>query len=304
MALSFLKIIFFMAAGWAFARVDRHRDQTLWFLNKYLYYLGLPAIIIYKVSSLDLTSLSGAFLAVNAIPIIAVSVILFIFWKASVLSVNQTRTLLIVSVLGNTVYLGLPAAAAFMGEGYIGYAALVSAMHNLVIFTFCLTIMNLISEDEFAFSSFIKHTVKNPVLASSFLGLGLAFLSIRPSGFAAAILSEISATVIPLSLMALGFSLYGRICFMGRIKLLAAASALKLIILPFLSALLIYITQGLEPAFKVSFIQHTMPTAVMAYIVAGEMDLDGELTSQTIVFTTLIYFLLIPVYNIVMKLLF
>ncbi|GAB4033058.1 MAG: AEC family transporter [Elusimicrobiota bacterium] len=304
MALSFLKIIFFMFAGWAFAHRDRYREQTSSFLNKYLYYLGLPAIIIHKVSLLDATSLSGAFLAVNTIPIIAVSIILFIFWKVSILSVNQTRTLLIVSVLGNTVYLGLPAVAAFLGEEYIGYAALVSAAHNLVIFTFCLIIMNLISEDKFAFSSFIKHTVKNPVLDSSFLGLGLAFLSIRPSGFPAAILSEISATVIPLSLIALGFSLYGRMRFMGRIKLLSLAAALKLIVLPFLSAFLIYITQGLEPAFKVSFIQHTMPTAVMAYIVAKEMELDDELTSQTIVFTTLIYFLLIPVYNVVMKLLF
>ncbi|MGC9070844.1 MAG: AEC family transporter [Elusimicrobiales bacterium] len=215
--------------GWIFARLDRHRDQPLWFLNKYLYYLGLPAIIIYKVSSLDITSLSGAFLAVNTIPILVLSIALFICWKAGILSVNQARTLLIISVLGNTVYLGLPAMAAFMGEEFIGYAALVSVAHNLIIFTFCLTIINLISEDESAFSSFIKHILKSPVLISSFLSVGLAFLSIRPSGLVAAILSEISATVIPLSLIALGFSLYGRMCFIGRIKLLACASALKLI---------------------------------------------------------------------------
>lgn len=304
MNLAFLKIVFFMAIGWLFASRIRSREEVLSFLNKYLYYFALPAVIIYKISSLDSSSINVSFVAVNTLPIAIVSILIFILWKSSFFSINQARTLIIASVLGNTVYLGLPASVAFLGESALAYAALSSALHNLIIFTFCLILVNLVSEDEFILSTFISHTLKNPVLISSFIGIAMSFLSIRFSGFVNDLFKEISGTVASLSLITLGFSLYGKTKFVGRIKEISTALFMKLILLPFIAAFAIYLSNDITLGFKVSFIQHTMPTAVMAYIVAKEMELDDELISAIIVISTFFYFLLIPLYSIVLKILF
>ncbi len=304
MTTAFLKIIFFLTVGWFFSSRIRSREEVLSFLNKYLYYFALPVIIVYKISSLESSSINLSFAAVNLIPIIIVSTSIFILWKSSFFSINQARTLIIASVLGNTVYLGLPASVAFIGESALAYAVLSSALHNLVIFTFCLILINLISEDEFIFSTFISHTVKNPVLMSSFIGIVMSFLSIRFSGFVNDLFKEISSTVIPFSLITLGFSLYGKIKLISRVKEISIALSVKLIILPFIAAFVIYLSNDITLPFKVTFIQHTMPTAVMAYIVAKEMELDDELISAIIVISTFFYFLLIPLYSLVMKIMF
>jgi len=54
---------------------------------------------------------------------------------------------------------------------------------------------------------------------------------------------------------------------------------------------------------KVTFIEIVMPVAVMNYIVAKEFDFDSDLISQSIVFSTLVFFPLLYLYDWVMQVL-
>ncbi|MEW5951595.1 MAG: hypothetical protein GX447_07615 [Elusimicrobia bacterium] len=301
---AFLKIIFFILAGLIFGRLNKNKDEIQSFLNKYLYYLGLPAIIILKTSSMDLGFFNTCSAMINILPITAVSIAVFIFFKFKVLSANYARTLIITSVLGNTVYLGIPSSEAFFSQDAIAYAAMISAVHNLVIFTFSLMLVNLIADDSFSFYSFTKHTFKNPVLASSLTGIAVSFLNFKITGLTENILSEISKTVIPLSLITLGLSLYGKYSFKRFINPLLGISFIKLIALPFICFIFSYLCQENTVFYKVSLLQHAMPTAVMALIVSKELTLDEELVSKSIIFTTLLYFLLLPLYSFIFDILF
>ncbi len=304
MIIPFIKILFFFAAGLLFVRLNRENEQIYNFLNKYLYYFGLPAIIVYKLSSLKLSSFSFCLAAANIAPIAITALALFILFKTKILLANTAATLIIVSTLGNTVYLGFPASAAFFSENAIGYAAMISSMHNLVIFTFCLLLVKIITQDNLSFPLFINHTLKNPVLLSSLAGLCLAGFSINISGLPYEILSDISKTVIPLSLITLGWSIYGKYSFKRFLKPVLGACAVKLLILPFICALTIHLCQEITMEFKVSLLEHTMPAAVMALTVTRELALDEELASKTIAASTAAYFILLPLYSRIFEILF
>lgn len=304
MIIPFIKIVFFFMIGILFAHLNRKNEQVYNFLNKYLYYFGLPSIILYKISAIKLSSFSFCLIAVNTSAIAVTALILFFLFKIKILSANMAATFIIVSTLGNTVYLGFPASAAFFSENAIAYAAMISSFHNLVIFTFCLLLVKLITEDNYSLSLFINHALKNPVLLSSIIGLCLAVFSIKIDGLVYDILSDISKTVIPLSLITLGWSIYGKNSFGRFFKPVLIACAVKLIILPFICALTFQFCQEITMEFKVSLLEHTMPTAVMALTVTRELALDEEIASKTITVSTVVFFLLLPLYSSIFEILF
>ncbi|PIS46443.1 MAG: hypothetical protein COT17_08530 [Elusimicrobia bacterium CG08_land_8_20_14_0_20_51_18] len=299
-----LTIMALVLAGYVFARFEKNNSEAERVLNKYLYYFGLPAVVIFKLYDTDIRGISLYFLLVNSLPLLLMMFGVYAFWKAGLMKANFARALIILSTLGNTVYFGFPVLNSLLGPQAVGYGALITSLHNLVIFTLGFVFINFICEDEFCLKIFASHIFKNAVFLSSVAGMLISWFSISLPGTVLVLLEEISKTALPLSLFVIGISLYGKKITMGRIKELLAVSVLKMALLPFLAALFIYLFQGLTLDFQASFIEYTMPVAVLAFVVAKELELDSDLVSQSVLFTTLLYFLLFPLFTYILRLLF
>jgi hypothetical protein len=110
----------------------------------------------------------------------------------------------------------------------------------------------------------------------------------------------LSKTTIPLSLFLLGVALYGSKIDMLKIKNIFVISFFKILLLPFLTGFIIYFANLNADTIKVSFIEYTMPVAVLAFVVSKELEMESETVAQSIFFTTLLYF---PIVLIIDKIL-
>lgn len=285
-----------LAAGWLFRRFGVVEEGAEKAFNQYLYYLALPALIVVKIADTPLTGLGWRFLAANTLPLAAVMAAAWGLWKAGRIDWRLARLLIIVSVLGNTVYLGFPVAAMRLGEEAIGYAAIVSSLHNIFIFTFGFLLMSVVCERDCPPSRFARLVGGSVVLWASVAGLLMAWLGLRLPELLHRVLSDIGRTTLPLSLFTLGVGLYGK-KLAHNLPRIALVSGLKLLLLPLLGLLAarLFGYTGLVP--KVTFLQLAMPVAVMNYIVAKEFDFDADLVGQSILFSTLVFFPLLYVYD-------
>ena len=293
-------LVIVLAAGWFFRKYGIVQEGAEKAFNQYLYYLALPALIVLKIADTPLSGLGWRFLAANTLPLAAVMGVVWVLWRSGALDWRFARLLLIVSVLGNTVYLGFPVAVMRLGEEAIGYAAIATSIQNIFIFTFGFVLMTLICDGSCPPSRFLRLIGRNVVLWASVAGLLLAVSGLRLPGLLHRALSDIGKTTLPLSLFTIGVSLYGK-KIAHNLPRIALVSGFKLLLMPF-----IYIVTAGVMGFtgfvsKVTFIETVMPVAVLNYIIAGEFDFDSGLVSQSILFSTLAFFPLLYLYDWALK---
>lgn len=293
-----LNLLLIIGAGWLFRRLGVVGEGAEKAFNQYLYYLALPCLIIVKIGSTPLSGLGWDFLLVNLLPLVVCMVGVWAAWRLFGLEWRFARLLLIVSVMGNTVYLGFPVVSMRLGESMIGYAAIISSLHNVAVFTLGFALMSTICGDGGCPPSRLLRTAgRNVVLWSSLAGLGLAASGWRLPGLAEGIMSDIGKTTMPLSLFTIGISLYGK-SVAGNLPRLAAVSGVKLLLLPAVCLAAARFVGFSGDVYSAVFLQMAMPAAVLNYVVAREFDFDADLVAQAIVLSTLLFFPLLYVYDL------
>lgn len=290
--------------GYVFAFLEKERKDIETGLNKYLYYIALPFTLFLKTSSLEPDIITFNFFAVNTFPIIFIYILVYIMWKMKVLNSNFLRTLAITSTLGNLIYLGLVVIAFSIGDNMVGTAAVVAVIQNLVIFTLGIFLINIICDGDLCSKIIFSKIIKNPLMISSVSGLIWAYLSFPVSDFIYKFLEGFSKSTTFLALFSIGIGLYGKKIHLENIEKILIIFVFKMILLPFIVFIWIYFTGEMDISYKVVFIQYTMPVAVACYVLAYEFDLEYDVVAQSILFTTIMYFILYPFYNNVISMLF
>jgi len=296
MLINFIVLILITYLGYFFAKFDRFKDETEKALNRYLYYIALPSLIFIKTISIDIKALNLDFLFLNIIPIVSTQLIIFLCYKTGLLTSLFARTLMIISTLGNTVYLGFPVISLIVGESYVSFAALSSSIQNITVFSLGVILINLIEEETQNIKIFEK-IIKNPLIISSSTGLLFSILSIKLPFLIIKPLEEIGKTTFGLSLFTLGMSINGIKIAGINFKEIFISFMFKMFILPLISILMIFIFDMNEKSHLVSIINYTMPNAVACYSITYEMKLNHEFTSKSIFFTTILYLIFFFIYN-------
>ncbi|KAF0127602.1 MAG: putative permease [Elusimicrobia bacterium] len=293
-----LTLLLIIGAGWLFRRFGVVGEGAEKAFNQYLYYLALPCLIIVKIGSTPLSGLGWDFLVANLLPLVICMAGVWTAWRFFGLDWSFARLLLIVSVMGNTVYLGFPVVSMRLGEHLIGHAAIISSLHNVIVFTLGFALMSTIcAEGGCPPSRLLRIAARNVVLWASLAGLALAASGWRLPGLAESVMSAIGGTTMPLSLFTIGITLYGK-SVAGNLCRLSALSGVKLLVLP---AIYLAAARFLGFSGEISaavFLQMTMPVAVLNYVVAREFDFDADLVAQSIVLSTLLFFPLLYLYEL------
>lgn len=286
-----------LAAGWLFRRWGIVQEGAEKAFNQYLFYLALPALTIVKIAATPLSGIGWRFVAGNTIPLLAVMLAAAALWKAGADDRRMARLLMVVPCLGNTAYLGFPVSGMRLGEGAIGLAAMSASVQTIFVFTAGFALMNLVCDKVCPPSQFLRLLLRNAVLWSSVAGLGLAVSGLQLPPLLGKVLGDVGASTLPLALFAIGAGLYGK--RLGtNIRPIALVTTLKLAFLPAVGLLCSLWTGASGLPAQVTFLQACMPVAVLNYVVAREFDFDADLTAQSIVFSTLVFFPLLYIYDL------
>lgn len=293
---NFFLILIYLCIGMLARRLPKFTDDTPAVLNAFVLYIALPALILQKIPALNF---STALLIPAVVPWILLLIVVATVLLLSRLfgwSRDITAALLIVLPLGNTSFLGFPMIEAFFGGDYLPYALIYDQVGSFVALATYSTILAAAyspSAEKATLQSMSLKIITFPPFLALMLALLLRNYSYPP--LFQALIDNLAATLVPLIMVAVGFTL--RFSLGGeRLSPLLSGIAIKLVMMPFLVYAGCY-ALGLEgKAVTVSVFEAAMPPMISAGAIAIMAGLAPRMVANLVGFGLLLSFITLPLW--------
>ncbi|WP_045770768.1 AEC family transporter [Xanthomonas albilineans] len=290
---AFALILTMLALGKLFARLRVLPPNTTDVLNAVVLYLCLPASVLMYVPRLQL---DRTLLGLVLTP--------WLFTAATVLAVLALRTplrlrreqqavLLLCVALGNTSFIGYPMVHALLGEAALPYAVVYDQFGTFVLLSsFGLYVLARYSgEAPPSPKQTLSRMARFPPLWA--LAFALTLMPVRPPTWIASGLQHLADAMLPLVMLAVGFSIQLRLP-RDELVPLAAGLALKLLLLPALVWLL-SLALGLRgQLLQANVLESAMPTMITAALLAISHRLAPRLAAALVGYGILLSLLTLP----------
>lgn len=296
-----LPIILLLSLGYFLKQIKLGNKSTFETLNKLCFRVFLPVSLfksVYTVSSIDDFNFTFVlFIVLTTVVLFLIGLVGVIFF---VKDDKQKGVILQSIVRPNYAIIGIPLVEFIAGVEGLQVAA-IGALVSIPLFnilgTIALTSFVETSEKR-SFGNILIKIIKNPLILGVLTGivaLLIRSLFIKTNidfrltdiEFAYTFIDKVGSIASPLALISLGglfeFSQIKRV----RNKLISVV-ALRQFIIPvivFIIAYLLFDFNGAEVAVLIAM--YGTPCAVSSAVMANEMDNDGELANQIVVWTTL-----------------
>jgi malate permease and related proteins len=274
---NFILIGVFVLLGMLFQRLKSFPKDTPQVLNMFAIYVSMPALVLLKVPQI---TFSRAALVPLLVPwgMLLISVLLILagarLWDWPRGSVG---VLLLLVPLGNTSFLGIPIVQAFFGAPGLPHLIIYDQLGTLLIFsTYGSAILAFYGrEGTLDLPAIARRMVLFPPTIA--LLAGFALRSWPYPAQLVQILHNVSLTLVPLVMTAIGFQMrfrlqrrvFGALSFGLGVKLIAA---------PLLACAVCRLLGVSGPAVEVSVIEAGMPPMVTAGALAVVAGMDAELS--------------------------
>jgi predicted permease len=277
--------------GYALKRL-RFPSADFWpQLDRLTYYVLIPAMLIYKLSTATLESSTDALVMIKVVfaSLLIMTLLLVIIQRFIRFSGPIFSSVYQGAIRYNTyVYLAL-IDALYADEGIVLAAFLI---------TFAIPFINVLSvsifgiyvqDRKFSFKQLGKSIISNPLIIACLLGGFLNFSTIGLPFGVGSLVQMLGAPGIPLGLLSIGVGLQFR--SLGTLRPdFWISSIAKLVILPIIMAGLCVLLNVEGLMFNIVVLFGAMPTAAAAYILARQMGGDVGLMSTLITGQTLLAF--------------
>lgn len=299
-----LPIFALIALGYGFRRVGFPGDNFWPPLERLIYYVLFPALLIDRLANAELGGfVFSSFLAALLGAVLFVGALSFLAKRMPGMTDAAFGAVFMGAVRFNT-YVGIGAAGAVWGEAGLAIAAVVLAIWIPLVNFFSVWVLLRIggagTTVPMPWARLALGTITNPLIvacgfgaALNLTGLGLPFAIDR-------LVTVLGAAALPLGLLSVGAGLE-----LGRLRLslgpLATATALKLAVMPLtmLGATNLFGVTGLSATVLVLFA--ALPGSPAAFILARQMGGDGPLMAGIITVTTLISVITLPAWIAVVQ---
>lgn len=296
-----LPLFICIALGYFLRRINMYDEATLKKLNKLCFKVFLP---VYLFNNVYTTNLADAFNAKLLIFAVAAILVLFAVLMAVIprLEKEDARRGVIIQGIfrSNFALFGLPVAISLCGDEKAGPTSLLVGIIVPVFNVLAVVTLETFRGGKPSIKKIAKGIATNPLIIASVLGILCNLLGIHLPTALEKSATDLGRVATPLSLVALGGDFkFGRV--KGYLRQLSIAVAGKLVISP-----LLMIIAGILLGFRNEMlvpilIMFGAPTAVSSYPMAQQMDGDGELAGQIVVFTSGLAILTIFVWIFVLK---
>lgn len=278
---TFIFILFLMLLGFTLKKIKIFPEQTSQVLNMFIIYISLPAIILNAVPKITFSSeiLIPIFIAWSTTILGAISIL--ILSKIFHWNKNTTGALLLVGVLGNTSFLGIPMASHFFGIESIPYVIIYDQIGSfLALSTYGAVVIAVYSDNDNAkvsVQNIIKKIFKFPPFI--FLMIAFALNGVEFNTDISKALTTLGNTLIPLALISVGYNLQLKIPRKDMSPFLLGISN-KLIIVPIFAFIIVYIFKFEGFITDVSLLESAMGPMITAGVVASMAGLSPKLVSS------------------------
>lgn len=272
-------------------------------IQKLVFYITLPLLIITKVSSLEITPAiiqnSGLVIGFTYLILFVQIIIGNISAKLLKLAERQAVIHSMHTFLGNIVFLGFPLLdALFPGGEAMLYAALYQLVMNTVLWTYGISRLNPIKEKT-GINSLKK--LLNPNTIALVIGLAMMIFNIQLPDIIYNPLAGLGKTTLYLAMLYIGILLSkSRVIQMFKKKDVLLLSFNKLLIIPILLILLIRIILNMfsiqmnEIAFSVIILEASMPCMTILVILAKRFGADDSKAMEDFIVSTILSILSLP----------
>lgn len=277
-------------------------EQGLAWLNVFLVYFALPALIFLVVSAAPFAELLN-WPFVTATTSVTVFAFLAIVLLSRLLFATELSTATLQGTAGsygNVGYMGLPLAVAFFGPEAAVPAALVFCFDCAVQFILTAFLATYANErNGGAHWGQVARRIAvqvgtHPFIVATVIGVIGSALQFKAPGALATLLDMLMKAAGPAALFALGVTV-GLRKFEGVGPELLLVSGMKIIVQPLLALGVVSMVPGLPPAWlHVAVMMAALPTASNAFILASQYKTFVQGASTAVIATTVMSAITIP----------
>ncbi len=286
-----LPVFFIIGLGFSLKDTGLVDRSFLFQLNRLIYYVALPALLFYKISTANFSaSFNPALLAGMILSVVIVFGVSYLYSVFRKYPPAMRGAFSQGSFRGNMAYMGLPIVFNAYGESGFAVAGILLGFLVPVLNFFAVLALLLPQqqrEQNIGSSFWAYQFVFNPLIVASFVGVIWSFFNIPMPPVLDKALSILTGMSLPLALIAIGASFSPK-AMQTEIGKALLATGIKLMWMPLLTAviLLLFGIKGEELAIGVIFAG--TPTATTAYIMAQQLKSDAELSGSIIMLSTVL----------------
>ncbi|AXX95301.1 AEC family transporter [Arcobacter ellisii] len=276
-----------------------NRDQINWnihskdaptILNQFAIYISLPAMILLQIPKLSF-SIDMIIPIIVAWLVMGISALLILFLsKVFSFSKEITGSLMLVSILTNSSFLGIPIINAYMGESAMPYVLVYDQLGTFIaLATYGTFIASYYSNNsKITFKIITLKVLTFPPFLSLVVALFLIGVEFNP--IISKVLSSFASTIVPIALVAVGLQLQLKLP-REEIKPFSVALIVKLIIAPLIAFVICKIFAWDNQASIVSIMEAGMAPMITAGAIASMAGLAPRLSSAIVGYGIIISFL-------------
>ncbi len=291
--------------GYALKRLRVLHPAHVPIFNGLVLHVTLPALIVLGLLRAPALSprLTLPVLAMLATEIVALGVV-YGAGRALRFPNQLLGALLIVGVFGNTSFIGYPLTLALFPKQFPTTILLDQFGMTLWMYLAAAVIGSRFGRSDTGHGAAIVRFFRSPIFLSAVLGLGLHLLPVPPTLTQSLVLRQLGAIVMqclgylgqgttPLVLLALGVALRPGAA-LKQPAALGLACVVKLLVCPLLVWALCRVL-GVGGEVRADTVLETaMPTAVMASVLAGQNDLEGDFAVGVVFAATVLSAVTVP----------
>ncbi|MFT4249495.1 MAG: AEC family transporter [Pseudomonas sp.] len=290
---AFALILAMLALGLLFARLRALPENTADVLNRVVLYLCLPASVLTYVPRLHLdVSVAG----LVALPWLLAAVAMGLVWLSTRLfgfRREEHAALLMCVVLTNSSFIGFPMVRALLGDAALPYAVVYDQFGTFVLLSsFGLYVVARYSGDTppSARQVALRMLSFPPLWA---LLVAATLMPAQPPAWIGAALKSLADAMLPLVMLAVGFSLRLRLP-LDELGPLGVGLLLKLLVMPVLALPLAWALglQGLM--LRTGVLETAMPTMITAAALTIAHRLAPRLAAAMVGYSILLSLLTVP----------
>jgi len=286
---NFILIIFYIIIGYSIKNVSFVPANLANYLNKLVIYLSLPAMILLQIPKLDFAASAYIPITVAWLVMIFSAVLVFFIAKYFNFSKEITGSLMLVTVLTNSSFVGIPLITAYFGETSLPYIIVYDQLGTFLALATYGTIvaayysaksevnLKIIAYKIFLFPPFFT-------LVIAMLLTDVKFIPIVDQG-----LHILAGTIVPFALVAVGLQMQFKLP-KEEIKPFVVSLTIKLIIAPLFAILICYIFSWEGLVSQVSIMEAGMAPMITAAAMASFIGLAPRLSNAIVGYGILISF--------------
>lgn len=276
--LNFIFIFIYLIAGYIFSKTKFANPNIPNFLNKFVIYISLPAMILLQIPKLSISMDSMIPVVISWSVMFLSVIIVHIACRAFNFSKEITGALLLVAVFGNTSFLGIPVVSAYYGQEMLPYVIVYDQLGTfLALATYGTFVVSYYSSEA---KLNVQIILKKLFTFPPFVFLIIAFMlqDIKYTPAVEYILGLFGATIVPLAVTAVGMQLQLKLP-PEYIKPFSVSLIIKLIIAPILAFVICTLLGWDGEVVKVTIMEAGMGPMITAGAMASMAGLAPRLSS-------------------------